>query len=250
VMDLPPGWTLAPLSMLGNWSGGGTPSKRVPGFWLRGTLPWVSPKDMKSAVIYDSQDHITEAALEASATNLIAPGSVLIVTRSGILQHTLPVATTTRPVTINQDIKALTPARGVVPEYLAWGIRAHAQRILRECSKGGTTVQSVETNLLLRFTIPIAPTFEQGRIVAAIEEHFSHLDAGVAGLEHVIGPLTSTQAGRVGALRSSILAAAFSGRLVPQDPSDEPSSVLLERIAAERALSNGHKRSRARKASK
>jgi type I restriction enzyme, S subunit len=185
VSDLPPGWVEAPLSLLGRWYGGGTPSKRIPAFWQKGTLPWVSPKDMKVDVIQDSEDHITEAALRVSTTNLIDAGAVLVVTRSGILQHTLPVAITSRPVTINQDLKALTPYPGLVPEYIAWGLRAHAQRILRECSKAGTTVQSVETTQLLRFVLSIAPTAEQERIVAAIEEHFSRLDAGVAALARV-----------------------------------------------------------------
>jgi type I restriction enzyme, S subunit len=237
---LPRGWAEAPLSSLGVWCGGGTPSKRVPAFWQNGTLPWVSPKDMKVDVIQDSEDHITEAALRASATNLVESGSVLVVTRSGILQHTLPVALTSRPVTINQDLKALIPYPGVVPEYVAWELRANARRILRDCSKAGTTVQSIETTQLLRFVLSIAPTAEQKRIVAAIEEQFSHLDAGVSAIEHVIGPLTNAQAGRVAALRQSILSAAFSGKLTPQDPSDEPASLLLLRIAASAPL-NGRK---------
>jgi type I restriction enzyme S subunit len=173
------------MSLLGRWYGGGTPSKRIPAFWQNGTLPWVSPKDMKVDVIQDSEDHITEAALSASTTNLIDSGSVLVVTRSGILQHTLPVAITSRPVTINQDLKALIPYTGVVSEYVAWGLRANARRILRDCSKAGTTVQSVETTQLMRFVLPIPPTAEQKRIVAAIEEQVSRLDAGMAALERV-----------------------------------------------------------------
>ena len=183
--ELPRGWAEAPMSLLGRWYGGGTPSKRIPAFWQNGTLPWVSPKDMKVDVIQDSEDHITEAALSASTTNLIDSGSVLVVTRSGILQHTLPVAITSRPVTINQDLKALIPYTGVVSEYVAWGLRANARRILRDCSKAGTTVQSVETTQLMRFVLPIPPTAEQKRIVAAIEEQVSRLDAGMAALERV-----------------------------------------------------------------
>ncbi len=207
--DLPLGWAEAPLGFLGTWIGGGTPSKRVPEFWQGGTLPWVSPKDMKSEVIRDTQDHITEAALMSSTTNLVDPGSILVVTRSGILQHTLPVATTSTPVTINQDIKALTPHHGLVPEYIAWGLRANAQRILRECSKAGTTVQSVETTQLLRFVLPIAPTAEQKRIVAAIEEQFSRLEAAEVALERFRQDLKR--------MRNAVLQAAVNGALITSD---------------------------------
>jgi type I restriction enzyme, S subunit len=182
--ELPRGWATARLSDLGGWIGGGTPSKANPAFWS-GDIPWVSPKDMKVEVINDAEDHITGEALANSATNLVPDNSVLVVTRSGILRHSLPVAVTGRPVSLNQDLKALTPHRGLHPHYIAWALRAHAQRILRNCAKGGTTVQSVETNQLLQFEIPIAPTAEQARIVAAIEEQFSRLDAGVATLERV-----------------------------------------------------------------
>src|SRR3954465_14966197 len=80
---------------------------------------WVSPKDMKSPVVHDAEDHITDAAVEASATQVIRPGSVLIVTRSGILRHSLPVATTAQDVALNQDLKALTPACGILPTFVA-----------------------------------------------------------------------------------------------------------------------------------
>lgn len=64
--------------------GGGTPSKQNAAFW-RGTIPWVSPKDMKVFDIHDAQDHVSREAVAASATNLIDPGAVLIVVRGMIL---------------------------------------------------------------------------------------------------------------------------------------------------------------------
>lgn len=112
VVDLPRGWLSVPLSSLGRWSGGGTPSKAQASFWKDGFLPWVSPKDMKVERIHDSEDHITEEAVRRSATKLIPSGSVLFVTRSGILAHTFPVAVTTVEVTVNQDLKAVTPHLG------------------------------------------------------------------------------------------------------------------------------------------
>jgi len=200
--DLPPGWTHASLADLGTWLGGGTPSKRTTSFW-DGQIPWVSPKDMKMFRIRDAEDHITDEAVIGSATSLVPPPAVLVVTRSGILRHTLPVAVTDREVAINQDLKALVPGPGVVSDYVAWCLRAYASTILDSCSKSGTTVQSVETARLLDFAIPVAPTAEQRRIVAAIEEHFARLDAAEDLLRHTERMLVW--------LRSSLVARALSG---------------------------------------
>jgi type I restriction enzyme, S subunit len=181
--ELPPGWANACLADLGAWSGGGTPSKSRSEFWSNGSIPWVSPKDMKVNLIADAEDHITEAAVKGSATNVVPAGSVLVVVRSGILRRTLPVAVTTSAVALNQDLKALKPAEGIDPRYLAWFLRGNEQWILHECAKDGTTVDSIDFPALLRLVTPVAPPAEQVRIVAAIEEQFSRLDAGVAALE-------------------------------------------------------------------
>ena len=172
---LPNGWARAPLGELGEWVGGGTPNKSVAAYW-NGEIPWISPKDMKVERVTDAEDHISEAAVVESATRLLPEGSVLVVTRSGILRHTLPVAVTDRAVALNQDLKALTPARGVDASYVAWAMRANGERILRGCSKAGTTVSNIETSRLLRFEIPIPPLAEQQRIVATIEEHLSRIE--------------------------------------------------------------------------
>ena len=77
------------------------------------------------------------------------------------------------------------------------------------------------------FPVPLPPTEEQRRIVAEVERQFSFIEA----CERAIDVGLARSAG----LRRSVLKAAFEGKLVPQDPSDEPASVLLERIRAERA---------------
>ena len=66
------GWKLVPLGDLGRWSGGGTPSKSKKQFWDGGTIPWVSPKDMKTLVIRDSEDYITEEAVLTSIAGRLA----------------------------------------------------------------------------------------------------------------------------------------------------------------------------------
>ncbi len=88
--------------------GGGTPSKSKPEFYI-GDIPWVTPKDMKTKFIRNSIDHINKLAIENSSAKLIPVDSILMVIRSGILKHTLPVAINKVSVTINQDMKAFLP---------------------------------------------------------------------------------------------------------------------------------------------
>jgi len=109
--------------------GGGTPSKNHPEYFT-GAIPWVSPKDMKSLIIENSIDHITEEALANSTAKLIPPNSVLMVIRSGILKHTLPVAINTISVAINQDMKAFVPNRRITAEYLLYYFKAIEKDIL------------------------------------------------------------------------------------------------------------------------
>ena len=75
--------------------------------------------------------------------------------------------------------------------------------------------------------VPLPPLAEQRRIVAEVERRLSVIQQAEAAVEASLI--------RAERLRQSILKQAFSGKLVPQDPSDEPASVLLERIRAERA---------------
>jgi len=194
------------LRDLGDWSGGNTPSKANAAYWSDGTVPWVSPKDMKVDEITSSEDRVSEAALKQGRISMVPEGSVLVVTRSGILSHTLPVAVTKTPVTINQDLKALTPKPDVLPKYVAHALRGASQRILKECSKHGTTVASIETNALLDFEIPLVDVDEQRRIVAELEKHFSRLDEAVANLKRV-----KANAAR---LVASVLVEATLGRLI------------------------------------
>jgi type I restriction enzyme S subunit len=103
--DISQHWDVRKLKFEMSFRGGGTPSKSNLAYW-NGSIPWVSPKDMKSENIDDAEDHITERAVAESSTNLVPAGSLLMVVRSGILQRTIPVARCIREVALNQDMKA------------------------------------------------------------------------------------------------------------------------------------------------
>jgi type I restriction enzyme, S subunit len=204
---LPVNWEEWKLSDVGDWFGGGTPSKSEERFW-NGSIPWVSPKDMKVTSILDAEDHISLDAVASSAAKIIPPGAVLFVTRSGILAHSFPVSTTRTNVTINQDLKAIVPFQPIDPEYLSWCLRAHARSILDRCTKDGTTVHSIEAPALKAYRVPIAPIEEQRRIVVKVEALFSELDKGVESLKTAREQLT--------VYRQAVLKQAFEGKLTDQ----------------------------------
>lgn len=147
--------------------GGGTPSKSHPEYFT-GSIPWVSPKDMKSLVINDSIDHITEEAIAHSTTNLVPANSVLMVIRSGILKHTLPVAVNSLPVTINQDMKAFVPNETVKTVFLMRFFKAIENDVL--AGVRGVTADNIDFKAFQKRTIIVPPLALQEQFAAFVEQ--------------------------------------------------------------------------------
>lgn len=128
-----------------------------------------------------------------------------MVVRSGILNHTFPVAVAAREVTLNQDLRAAIPYGGIEPRYLALLLRRLQRHILDECSKDGTTVASVEPAKLESALVPVAPLAEQRRVVARIDELFTEIADGEAALARAHDDLDTW--------RRALLKAAVTGQL-------------------------------------
>ena len=227
---LPSGWRWEALGSLGTWSGGGTPSKARPDFWIDGTVPWVSPKDMKRPLIDSSEDAITVAAVNGSSAKMISAGSVLCVMRSGILRHTFPVAVNTIDVTLNQDMRALTPRSDIDPRYLAYYLRFTGNTVLHTASKAGTTVNSIEASRLDRHAVPVVDFDRQRTIVARIDELFAEIDEGEAALARARDDLATW--------RKALLKAAVTGELTADwRAANSPSETgfkLVDKVLADR----------------
>lgn len=179
---LPKDWDLVSFADLGQWYGGGTPSKSNPAYWRDGTLPWLSPKDMGDDVLSGTLDQINPSAVAETSVKLVPAGSVAVVVRSGILERTLPVALVTFVTTLNQDMKAVVPRAGIMPEWIAWGLRAGGTDLLTRVRKAGTTVASIEMSKFFAQTLPVPPLEEQQRIVTLLEDHLTRLDVANASL--------------------------------------------------------------------
>jgi type I restriction enzyme S subunit len=164
---LPPSWGWVRLTDICAVSGGATPSKAVPQNW-QGSIPWVSPKDMKVPRIADAQDHVSDAAVSGSLS-LIPSGSLLMVVRGMILAHSFPVAETMVPVTINQDMKALTPYEPAVLPFLVLACQGLKPQILALIDRSSHGTCKLESPKIFGTLFPLPPVAEQSRIVARVE---------------------------------------------------------------------------------
>ena len=142
-------------------SGGKTPSMSNSLYW-NGDIVWISSKDMKSSRISGSELKITNLAL--NEMTLYHPGTLLLVARSGILKHSLPLAILEVDATINQDIKALQ-VHGCNAFYLYYAILSQEDTIIRTLVKTGTTVQSLMMDAFLNIEIPTPDIDQQQRII-------------------------------------------------------------------------------------
>lgn len=167
----PDGVRYEPLADIGDWYGGGTPSKSRLDFWRNGTIPWVSPKDMGRSVIDTTEDYITNEAIKASATKLVPSNSVAVVVRSSILDRILPIALIPVSVALNQDMKAVVPRDGILSGYIAHVLRSSGPEILRVARKTGGSVASIESSKLFSFRIPIPPLQVQREIVKVLDAY-------------------------------------------------------------------------------
>lgn len=175
IRDLcPDGVEYRTIGSLGQWRGGGTPSKSRPEFWENGTIPWVSPKDMGSYELTSTEDKITLQATRESSASLVPGPSLAVVSRSSILQHTLPVSIVPFEASFNQDTKTLTPSRNVNLHYTAHILRANADSILAAASKRGGSVNSLILPKFLAYKVPLPPLPVQEEIVRTLS-NFTHL---------------------------------------------------------------------------
>ena len=232
LFEVPDNWVWCKLEDIVSFGGGKTPSMDNKEYWHNGNHLWVTSKDMKYSHITDSLMKITDKALELMT--IYERGTLLVVTRSGILRHTLPISILESPATVNQDLKAISPYLQELSEYLYIVIKANEHFILKEYHKDGTTVDSIDFDKFKCLPIPLPPITEQRRIVAETKHWFAlieQINQNKSDLQTIIHKV-----------KNKILDFAIHGKLVPQDPNDEPAFELLKRVNpnAEITCDNGH----------
>jgi type I restriction enzyme S subunit len=184
--EVPEHWEVKKIRNFASFTGGGTPSRENLSFW-GGPIPWVSPKDMKIERIIEAEEGITQEGLDGSSSSLVATGHVLIVVRSGILRHTIPVAINAVDVAINQDMKVVRMDDKVCTNifFLRW-IQGLNNQLLLAWAKQGATVESVEQEYLSKTVLPLPTLAEQAAITTFLDHETAKIDALIAEQQRLI----------------------------------------------------------------
>ena len=148
--------------------GGGTPSKLHSEYYEDGDIPWISSKDMKTDVLTDSQIKINQLGVDNSTARMVPINSVIMVIRSGILKHTLPVAINVVPITVNQDLKVFIPNERVLTRFLAVQFKMHEKDILSGVRV--VTADNIEFNSLKQRKLIVPPIELQQEYVSFVEQ--------------------------------------------------------------------------------
>ena len=203
--NIPAHWEIMRLGFLVSLQGGSTPSTSKDDFW-DGKIPWASPKDIKKSLLYDTIDHVTEAALFETGLSLIKPPVVLLVVRGMILAKAVPTSLTAVPMTINQDMKALRPLNNrIIPEYLKLlfdGLQAPLFMLIEESAHG---TRCFRTDLLTNFKIPLPMPDEQQILLAQVGNADDKLKS--------LGETVRRSIGLLKERRAALITAAVTGQI-------------------------------------
>ncbi|MFB2825270.1 restriction endonuclease subunit S [Aeromonas veronii] len=262
LFELPDGWEWARLNDLGDWGAGATPTRSNSDFY-GGNIPWFKSGELISDYIFKSEESVTELALSKSSLRYNDVGDVLVAMYGATIGKTAILGV---KATTNQAVCACTTFDGFLNLYLLQLLKAYRPRLIGMGAGGAQP--NISKDKLIATIVALPPFNEQKRIVSKIDELMalcdqleqrseSQLAAHQRLVETLLATLTDsgdadelaqnwarlsthfdtlfTTEASIDALKQTILQLAVMGKLVPQDPSDDPASALLERIASEKA---------------
>ena len=234
--ELPNGWEWVKVKDIGETVTGNTPSKKNNDYYSN-EYPFFKPTDLNSGYyVKEAADGLSKKGI--SRARLLPAKSILVtcigatIGKAGLIRV---------PGASNQQINAIIPYKPLIPEYLYFICTSPQFQKCIHDNASSTTLPILNKSKFENLIIPLPSIEEQQKIVEEIERRFSIADR--------VEEIVEQNLKKAERLRQSILKKAFEGKLVPQDPTDEPASVLLERIKAEKEK-NANKKDLCRRSKK
>lgn len=231
-VNLPEKWEWVSLLRIARQETGHTPSRSRDDWW-GGDVCWMSIPDANlhhGRVIFDTIQKTNEQGLANSSARLLPAGTVVL-SRTASVGY---ICIMGREMATSQDFATWTCTDALLPEYLMYALLSEGEDIKKFGE--GSTHTTIYFPEIRAFHIKLAPLDEQREIVRRIETAFAKIDRLAAEAAKALKLL--------GCLDQRILAKAFAGELVPQDPTDEPAEALLARIREARAAASKPKHGR------
>ena len=230
--DIPDSWAWCRLGEIANWGSGATPNRNDPEYYKNGTVPWLKTGDLNDGIISIIPELITPKAVKETSVKLNPVGSVLIAMYGATIGKLgiLGIEATT-----NQACCAGIVHNGIFNKYLFYYLMSQRDAFKRRGEGSGQP--NISKEKIIETIFPLPPLNEQKRIVEKIEELLPYVEEyGKCEIE-----LTTLNKNFPDALKKSILQWAVQGKLVDQDPNDEPAIELLKRINPDfTPCDNGH----------
>ena len=260
--ELPVGWEWVRLGSIGDWGAGSTPDRKKLHYY-GGNMPWLKSGELRdNEHLSSSEETVTNDALKSCSLRVCHPGDVLIAMYGATIGM---LAILENTATTNQAVCACTCHSGIFNRYLFVMLRAWRPRFTGQGAGGAQP--NISKVKILNTIAPLPPLDEQHRIVAKVDElmaicdqleqqqtdsnatHQTLVETLLANFtnaadqkecaktwqriaNHFDTLFTTEQS--IDQLKQTILKLAVMGKLVPQDPNDEPASVLLKKIAKEK----------------
>jgi len=203
-------WDDVAINTFGEIVGGGTPSRATPSFW-NGTIPWVTPGEIKALpgkYVQDTQERITRDGLAGSAAKLLPVGSVVVTTRATLGEAAIAAV----PLTTNQGFKSIIPNEDTDSLFAYYRIQMLKPEMVRLAS--GTTFLEISKADFSRIRTHRPKRTEQIRIANLLDV----VDQAIAKTGAVIAKLRQVRAG----LLHDLLARGLDTNGQLRDPVDHP----------------------------
>lgn len=226
--EIPESWEWCRISNLFETSSGSTPQSKNPKYYSKGNINWVRTTDLNNGVLSSCEIQITKDAVADYHLSIIPRDSVCIAMYGGggtIGKHSIIKFDTT----INQSVCAIYPNGVCNMDYLHYFMQYQRPNWM-DYAAGSRKDPNINQVIIKNCLFPLPPLAEQLRIVQKLNELLPKVEE-YGKAQDALNKLNEELPER---LKKSILQEAIEGRLVPQDPNDEPASVLLAKIRKEK----------------